>query len=133
MTIPPYIPGTVLALSSIVTLGIGVLDMVDPVAAGNWTDRGLILALLATMFITCGVLLRMLLKDRTKREAEHKVLLEKSLAVHQSVLTFLLEEKTFRDGIAREALHDQFEAGRKKTRTTRVMPKDPPESPDPPQ
>ena len=129
MTLPPYIPGAVLAVSSLVTLGIGVTDMVDPVAANTWTDRGLILSLLATMFITCGVLLRMLLKDRSKRETEHKILLETSLKVHQSVLTFLQEEKEFRDGIANEALQQQLDAGRRKTRTTRVLP----EEPDPPQ
>ena len=129
MTLPPYIPGVVLAVSSLITLGIGVTDMVDPVAANNWTDRGLILSLLATMFITCGVLLRMLLKDRSKREAEHKALLEKSLAVHQSVLTFLKEEKDFRDGIANDALQQQLDAGRRKTRTTRVLLKEP----EPPQ
>jgi hypothetical protein len=125
MTLPPYIPGAVLAVTSLITLGIGVTDMVDPVAANNWTDRGLILSLLATMFITCGVLLRMLLKDRSKRETEHKALLEKSLAVHQSVLTFLQEEKEFRDGIANDALQQQLDAGRRKTRTARVLPKEP--------
>ena len=129
MSIPPYIPGAILTASSLVTLGIGVTDMVDPVAANTWTDRGLILSLLATMFITCGVLLRMLLKDRSKREAEHKILLETSLKVHQSVLTFLQEEKEFRDGIANEALQQQLDAGRRKTHTTRVLPKEP----DPPQ
>ena len=125
MTMPPYIPGAVLAVTSLITLGIGVTDMVDPVAANNWTDRGLILSLLATMFITCGVLLRMLLKDRSKREAEHKALLEKSLAVHQSVLTFLQEEKEFRDGIANDALQQQLDAGRRKTRTSRFLPQEP--------
>ena len=129
MSIPPYIPGAILTASSLVTLGIGVTDMVDPVAANTWTDRGLILSLLATMFITCGVLLRLLLKDRSKRETEHKILLETSLKVHQSVLTFLQEEKEFRDGIANEALQQQLDAGRRKTRTTRVLP----EEPDPPQ
>lgn len=129
MSIPPYIPGAILTASSLVTLAVGAVEMIDPTAAGQWTDRGLILALLAMSFMTSGWLLRLLLKDRTKRENEHKALLESTIKVNQAVLAFLEEEKEFRDGIANEALQQQLDAGRRKTRTTRVLP----EEPDPPQ
>lgn len=129
MSIPPYIPGAILTASSLVTLAVGAIEMIDPTAAGQWTDRGMILALLAMSFMTSGWLLRLLLKDRTKRENEHKALLESTIKVNQAVLAFLEEEKEFRDGIANEALQQQLDAGRRKTRTTRVLP----EEPDPPQ
>lgn len=129
MSIPPYIPGAILTASSLVTLAVGAVEMIDPTAAGQWTDRGLILALLAMSFMTSGWLLRLLLKDRTKRENEHKALLESTIKVNQAVLAFLEEEKEFRDGIANEALQQQLDAGRRKTHTTRVLPKEP----DPPQ
>lgn len=129
MSIPPYIPGAILTASSLVTLAVGAVEMIDPTAAGQWTDRGLILALLAMSFMTSGWLLRLLLKDRTKRENEHKALLESTIKVNQAVLAFLEEEKEFRDGIANEALQQQLDAGRRKTRTTRVLP----EESDPPQ
>lgn len=128
MTLPPYIPGAVLAASTVATLAIGVVDIVDPKVAENWTDRGLILALLATSFGTCGILLRMLLKDREKREKDHIELLKSSITVHQAVLEYLEDEKKFRDGIANQAIQHQLDDGRKE-RTTRVLLK----YPDPPQ
>lgn len=127
MTIPPYIPGTILAVTSLVTLAAGTIEMIDPNKAGQWTDRGLILALLAMSFMTIGWLLRLLLKDRTKREGEHKELLENTIKVNQAVLAFLEEEKEWRAGLANRALEQQFEAGQRhppKTRTSRVLPRD---------
>ncbi len=129
MTIPPYIPGTVLAVTSLATFVIGVAGMVSPTEAASWTDRGMILALLATMFISNGILIRLLLKDRTKREDEFRTLLKTSTTVHEAVLTFLEEEKKFRDGIANQAIQNQLDAGQKKTRTSRFLPRDP----EPPQ
>ena len=122
MSIPPYIPGAILTASSLVTLAVGAIEMIDPSAAGQWTDRGLILALLAMSFMTSGWLLRLLLKDRTKRENEHKALLESTIKVNQAVLAFLEEEKEFREGLANRALEQQFEAGQRPVkRTSRVL------------
>lgn len=119
MTIPPYIPGAILTASSLVTLAVGAIEMIDPTAAGQWTDRGLILALLAMSFMTSGWLLRLLLKDRTKRENEHKALLESTIKVNQAVLAFLEEEKEFREGLANRALEQQFEAGQRPVKNHR--------------
>lgn len=122
MSIPPYIPGAILTASSLVTLAVGAIEMIDPTAAGQWTDRGMILALLAMSFMTSGWLLRLLLKDRTKRENEHKALLESTIKVNQAVLAFLEEEKEFREGLANRALEQQFEAGQRPVkRTSRVL------------
>lgn len=56
MAIPPYIPGTIAALSAV---GIGIIAVIDdPTQVKDWTDRQVILVLCVVLFLCIGYILK---------------------------------------------------------------------------
>lgn len=96
---------TITAVTQILLMGASELP-IDPKTAGEWTDRGTILALLGMETIVIGILLRRIINTG---ESQNKALLdviERNSAAIAKMNNFLEAEKKFRDNVAHRAITD---------------------------